>query len=444
MRVNYRVIGASILLVISIIGCGRTGTKYEYPPADGRVVGVVHGIVQDRNTYEKLGSVAIAYLVDGDIRTVTTDTLGYYYIKDLFSGEYELTVRASSQYAISKVTIYVPTLEDIGATMPSGEDFPYSIVENIYMQKKNAGLTGTLYARKNPQELAPASGATVIADFSNWGIEPALYETLTDADGVFTFDQNLPATAYTYIYTLPFTLGGVEYAATASYNRWYLTPEATIIIDDIIVDPAAREPILLYSPSGMTDFPVSGDIQLVFSKAMNTSTFDCELHRDYSYGTELFFDHSWSSDNMTLTIDPYVILRDGTTYALVLSGESEDNAPFDDVITFQTEGVESFELIRTNLEVIDGYYTNEFPVSGNIELEFNMAVDTSGATIALRDNSTYLNVTCILQLSADEKTITINPVTNLAYGTNHRLYYELYSQSGYYDSRSIYFDTANQ
>lgn len=444
MKIVPRLMILSILLMIITISCGDQPTVYQYPPSDGRVIGTVHGIVQDRNTNARLVNVDIYYIFDGSRGMTNTDSMGYFSISGLFSGEYELTFKSTSDYAVTKASINVPNLDEVGANLPSDEDYPYSIVQDIKMQKKNAGITGTVYARKSPQELLVASGVKVIADFGYFGIAPAIYETYTDNNGVFTFDNNLPSTSYAQVYSLPFTLDGVDYSVAAPSGVVYLTPEVIVSVENVIAQLSTIEPVLLISPFGLDDFPVSSNVKLVFSKAMNTSTFEIELRRDYSSGTELFFESTWSNSNTTLSLNPYVILRENTNYYINMSGVSEDNATFNTNGYFYTEGSESIKLIRTNLEIIDGQYTEEFPVTGNIEMEFNVAVDTSISSISLMNNYNGIYEEYNLTLSTDNKVITINPIDSLANNTTYRLQSDVYSLSGDYAYISIYFGTAGE
>jgi hypothetical protein len=181
---------------------------------------------------------------------------------------------------------------------------------------------------------------------------------------------------------------------------------------------------------------------------MDPLEFEIELHREYSWGEELYFETAWSDNNTKVTLDPYVILREGTQYYLMLEGKDAEGVDFYGSGYFETESSEEIEpikLIRTNLEIIDGEYREDFPIDENIVFEFNVAIDTTiWYSIVLQNtfDSSYPDLD--ISLSPDSKIVTINPDINLEKNTEYSLYYYFYDHNYNYVSDTIYFYTQDQ
>ncbi len=435
-----------ILSFIFIAGCRDKGTEYIIPPADGRVIGSIHGIVTDSYSQERVAGASVQYLVAGQIKTVTTDSLGYYFINGLGTGEYELTIFSGSNYSKSKAIASIPSIEEVAGPNPSSKDYSVSLVRDIYLYKLNAGAKGRLYAKDGNGNMKPVPGATIIFHFSESGIEPSVYTTQTDEQGNFLFDQCLPAynSYYTSLYSLPFNMDGTDYGA-ASSGSISLIPGVNVNIDYLTAQLSGTDVALLSSPFGQDNYDASANLDFVFSKEINISSVNIELRRNDYYGTEVYFENTWSAGNTMLTIDPYSILRDNTRYYIIINGKTADNINFEFYGYITTTGVEVIKMIHTNLEVVEGTYTNSFPVDDNIELIFNSPVDVASSSFTLQEYSyPYNYVPCQYFLSQDGKTLTINPDSTLRYSFDYYLGYTAYSLSGYYTSGTIYFQTAAQ
>lgn len=550
MKIKISTCLICLLVFCLFYSCENDPTNYQFVSDDGRVIATVHGIVQNANTNERLANVTVNYVENGTIKSTTTDSSGYYTISGLTSGSYVLIFSGSDLYTITKETIYIPSIDEIRGEFPSEKDYKYSVTNNAVLYKKNAGFTGKLYAEDANGDLNISAGVTIIADFNNYRnaneIEPSVFSTTTNEEGVFIFDKNLPA-LYVNIYSLPFEIDGVNYVLSSLSDEVKLIPAVNQKVDDLVANVLSDEAKILSSPFNENDFPVDENISIVFSKSMNAnsidielqdintgdkfycisswsenntilsidpydtldagvtyrltlegeaedkspffeyghfstidideaimyenpygdddfpvdanivlkfsksmipSQFEIELRRDNAYGHELFFTTTWSNNNTSLTIDPYLILRSGYVYYLKLRGMDSDGGNFYASGNFTTESAyeeDPIQMIRTNLEIIDGEYTDEFPVDGNIELEFNVAVDTSQSySISLRNNSTYNYVDFILNLSSNEQLMTINPIDSLDYSTEYRLQYQLYDYNGNYVVENIYFYTVEE
>jgi len=433
-----------ILSFIFIAGCRDKGTEYIIPPADGRVAGSVHGIVTDNYSQERIAGATIQYLVGGQIKTVTTDSLGYYFINGLGTGEYEITVYTGGNYSKTKAIASIPSIEEVAGPNPSSKDYSVSLVRDIYLYKLNAGAKGKLYAKDGSGNMKPVPGATIIFHFSESGIEPSVYTTQTDGQGNYIFDQCLPAynSYYTTLYSLPFNMEGIDYG-TASSGSITLIPGVNINVNYLAAQLSGSEAALLTSPLGQNNYDPSGNLDFVFSKAINVSSIHIELRRNDYYGTDVYFEAAWSAGNTMLSINPYSILRDNTQYYVSISGKTEDNINFEFYGYITTRGDEQFNMIHTNLEIVEGTYTSTFPVDANIELMFNSPVDAATSSFTLQEyDYPYAYVTCQYFYSQDGKTLTINPDSTLKYDFDYYLVYTVYSLSGYYTSDNIFFKTA--
>ncbi len=537
------------VLVLIFNQCTEEPTTYQFVSDDGRVIATIHGIVQDAQSNQRIASVTIKYVLNGKIKTTTTDTSGYYSISGLTSGDYELVFIGPAGYVTTKLTVTIPTIDQIRGDFPSKEDYNFSVTKNALLYKKNAGLTGMLYARDEKGNLALASGATITVNFNLLGnpvIEPAIFTTTTDDNGRFIFDKNLPALVAN-VYSLSFTLNGNTFDAAFAGNinlmanvntkitdliAQVATEEAKILsspfnTDDfpvdgnisiifskpmndsgfkaslseyntgekiyctltwsddktaLTIDPyhnlktstkyllilegnaadnssfyesgtfqtvTIEEAMIIESPFGMTDFPVDSSISILFSKSMDPSQFEIELRRGSAWGEQLYFETTWSDNNKKVTLEPYVILRSGQQYYLKLVGKDAEGGDFyaDGYFTTKAEEYPPFYLLRTNLEIIDGQYDQDFPVNGSIELEFSVPVDTTNTGTYCRLKLYYWPYTEIntqMTLSSQNRLVTVTPTDSLNFNTDYKISFRFYDSNGQYVSDDITFKTEGE
>ena len=426
----------SLLLfcVLFMLSCGDEVTNYvDNTETDGRVIGSINGVVTDANTNERLGDIVVSWCKDGKIKETQTNSLGYYAISDLSPGNYEITFSGKSDYAVARVTVTIPTLQEVGINnLPTDEDFHHSEKKDMNLYRFNAGLTGKVWAKQDGENTNLADAVTVIADFNSYDISPDEYNATTDNIGVFTFDS-LPASPSVNLRTMPYNDGTYDYSVqTASAT---LIPNGTANAGNIILAIAPATPFIVQNNFENDDFLLTNDIVITFSKLMNTTSFDIELWT-YTYGN-VEFEAAWSND-ITLTINPYVALQANETYYLSLSGVSQDNNSFSETLDFVTQ--EGIEFTWTNLERADGVF-DEFPIDSNIVMTFTMEVDLNNYNgyVNLYDEDNALVLT---SLSTDSTTLIIDPLYNLEPGWNYALYYKVYSTiEGDNDLGQINFET---
>lgn len=418
-----------------IAGCGEDPSEYDLK-ADGRVIGSVHGVVTDANTNARLEAIEVTWAVKGSIKSTTTDQLGYYSIAKLPSGNFELSFSGDGAYAVTRVTALIPTLEQIGAvTIPSEDDYHHSETQDVNLYRLNAGLTGTVYAHQDSENIITAAGVTVISDFESYDISPDKYSAVTNTDGVFLI-EDLPATPFVSLRTMPYNDGSHEYGVHSDTAT--LEPGSVAKVGDIILYIAPAVPFLVQNNFLNDDFGITENIVATFSKAMATSTFDIALS-SFSFG-DVEFAATWNTD-ITLTLDPYVPLQANTTYSLTLNGKSMDNNDFSGNYNFDTQ--EGIEFVRTNLERVDGIF-DQFPVASDIELIFSMPIDLGNYNGYVRlYDAAFERVSITTTFSTDSLTVSINSRNDLEPGLDYTLDYKVYSTiEGDFDNNNINFQTA--
>ena len=186
-----------MLVIIALAGCTNEGditNINEEGYANGRVLGMIHGIVFDAMTNDRVAGVAVSTAVNGGIVSTTTNALGEYALSNLPSGDYEVTFVAPTvatkavNYAVGMTYFEVPDIDYFdNAEVPNTANFPYSIEENVDLYPMNAELTGQLFKQVDDENLEIAVGVTVIADFGGWGVSPHSYEAVTDSTGTYNF-----------------------------------------------------------------------------------------------------------------------------------------------------------------------------------------------------------------------------------------------------------------
>lgn len=417
---------------------------YQPELANGRIVGSVHGVVTDfcSNAIFDTAEVSITWAVNGELKSTVTNRLGYYIITDLPSGDYVITFSGGSQYAISRVTVTIPELNDILDCCPlTDSSYHHSVTQNVTLYKKNAGLKGKIYKRESDLSITAAQGVTVVADYTmifsmdeedsscvpyeGYNVYPGKYTTITDSEGFFTFDS-LPGTHSVLVYTMPHVEGSNEWGM--EYTPVPLIQNATVLLDDLILEIATPVPFIVQSNFiGEYKFQLSDDIFATFSKRINPSFFFVELSfYDDGIGDWKIVEHdtSWT-DNITLTIDPYVDLLPGTEYTLTLNGRSIDGHSFEMKYTFRTQ--QGIEFVSTNLERAQDIY-DQFPVDSDIYITFSMPVNPNHMYnyLALYD-SEGLYVVTNLSYSSDMKTLIISHPDSLESGHEYTLEFRIYS-----------------
>ncbi|MBU0473778.1 MAG: carboxypeptidase regulatory-like domain-containing protein [Bacteroidetes bacterium] len=410
-----------IFAILLILGCNDEITN-NYNTTDGRVIGSIHGVVTDANTNTRIFGVEVTTVVNGKVFKTLTDSLGYYSITNLSTGDYEISYSGKKDFAIGRTTVSIPTLQQIGITeFPTSEDFHYSEKMDIDLYMLNAGLTGKVWTKFDDENTIIASGVMVIADFSNYDISPDKYITTTNSDGSFTFN-NLPATGNVELITMPYNNGISNYSVNSTSA--ILLPNIITNANNIILSIAQESPFVVQNNFKNNNFNLYDDIILTFSKEMEPSSFYISLSST-TFGT-VEYEATWNSSNITLSINPFVALQVNETYYLTINGKSKDNNLFSESFTFGTK--QGIQFVKTNLERTDGIF-DEFSIFNNIEITFSENVDLNNKDgyVYLIDENSEIGQTTNSISPQDTKTLVINPIENMKYDHNYTLSYKVYS-----------------
>ena len=422
----------------------------------------VHGVVTDYTTNARLENVQVTLIHLGGVEQTVTDELGYYDFDDLSPGFFEVTfLSLDDTHTTRRLGRFegIPVWCDLD--MGWDQDMHCNQVWDIELFPFTASETGTVWY-VNDQEVTPAAGVTVIADYGAYGeadqnttidISPDRFVTETDANGVFSF-ENLPNTGDmgVRIFVAPSTFNGFDYE---SYSYW-----ANLDIFDndkveITLNPSSNPPTIVdnnwedYLNGG---FDITSPITATFSRSMKVEGCKFDLGAGLQGTTE------WSSNNTVATFTPFAPLSVGGTYTVRVEGcesaiddqkfvpvcslnDSQDRDDLDDdCLKFRTQ--EGIDFVFSNADPLgSGGYEDEFAADANIQLVFDMAVDLAVADTELSlvrvvdlypghtdDNDTEeLELDVPFAQSAEGNIVIVDPTNNLVAGATYRIYYKIFS-----------------
>jgi hypothetical protein len=455
MKTKEIILSFLFVSIFFLFQCSKHSLEpFEPELANGRVIGSIHGIVTDfsSNARFDVAQIKVTWVIDGKMQSIWTDELGYYIITDLSSGEYDITFSGASNYAISRIHVEIPTLAEIVSCCgPTDKDYPYSVIQDVYLFQKNAIVTGIVYTQQDDQTIELADGVTVVADFhysdemnGYYNITPAQYTTTTNSSGVFSF-FNLPCTPTINLRTMPYIDNVYSYAVAETTLN--LIPDGTLDVGSVVLNIAEDEPFIVSNNFiNVENFILTDNLAATFSKAMNTTSFEIQLlkldesnYSDYFDSDDFddfdFFDLdslflsniiecdvTWSN-NVSLNIDPIVPLEAGVEYRLDINGMSSDSNPFSEEFYFETQ--EGIEFVSTNLERAQNIY-DQFPVGSNIEITFTMPVDLDNikSQVMLLDSAHSF---VYIDISTSSNTLIIDPQDGLEYDQKYYLMFKVYS-----------------
>ena len=184
-------------------------------------------------------------MVEGEMHTAWSGSLGYYSITGLPSGEFELTFWGADDYAVSRMTVVIPGMDEIVNDAPAtDEDYHYSVALNVDLYKKDAGISGHVLKTEADLSTTPAAGVTIVADYTftlaanmidrndGYNVYPGRYTAVTDNNGFFSFDS-LAGTPTVVLYSMPYSHAGRDYVMT--YTQPSLHSGAMLELDSDMV-----------------------------------------------------------------------------------------------------------------------------------------------------------------------------------------------------------------
>ena len=134
----------------------------------------------------------------------------------------------------------------------------------------------------------------------------------------------------------------------------------------------ALQDVIVVDTNFMSDFDHTANLYWTFSEAMDPASFEINM----SDGDPIAFaDPVWSNGNTTVTIDPYLDLDRGVYYTVTMSGMAASGAGFNYSSTYRTAIGDAPFIVQTN--IVDG----EFPIDGNIEVQFNKPMDEESVEV---------------------------------------------------------------
>ncbi len=501
---------SSIMAAYFISGCGDDSTVIEIPPPlsndtttiveeEDRVLGSIQGVVSSAYDNSLLQGVTVKYVKNDEEYTTTTDADGYYLIDDsLSSGYYTLTFSVNG-YAVYTATVYIPTIAQIKGDI---DDDPvgateYMATADISLYPLSATVRGVVYTAlpapenkdqhdqmslDDPNLVSRAAGVTVLLEYE-YDIHPHVYTTTTDASGEYEF-TNVPLFVGDFAYessakgvdgpdkslafgdvtitTLPFSGGGDStYEGTSQTIEMVPPPEATVVPSIFAPLFGNNNPVFTDKPVVLTynferpGFIVTDDLQLVFSRPMDTlsASFNLEWY-DNPYWEDVPFDYTWSGSDAILTVNPALDLLAGPEqYRFTFSGNGTDGLSlYGGTWQRSLYTQQGIRFVSTNLDDY-GDADNpfkDFPLDANITITFSMDVDLTNdngwVTLIDASNNREVNAT----ISASGATVTVNPTDSLKSDNTYELDFRIYSnlRGDYIDDYEIrgatlYFTSVN-
>jgi len=337
-------------------------------------LGSIHGVVTDYITNARLANVQVTLIHMGQVEQTTSDALGYYSFDNLSPGHFEITfAKADGKHTIRRLgDVTVACNLFYGSAGGSGYGRYYGDVgyqDQECNQVHDIDLfpfTGTQHGRLwylNDQEVTPAAGVMVVADFSDLcgctgdlcnappmaqgceadgdctamqdpdytncpgvDISPDRFTAVTDADGRYEFTA-LPNTGAigVRITVMPSVFNGFDYE---SWGPVFKTLDVFVQDNvEVFLTPQFDPPFIVannWEDFLYGGFDVSEPIEMTFSRSMKTA--GCDIHLAYAKafenGDRIRMDYRvpgvlvWSNDNMTATFTPAQALNTSASYAV--------------------------------------------------------------------------------------------------------------------------------
>lgn len=405
-----------LFVVFMLTGCESNTTVTSETGGEsfnGRVIGTLHGIITTQDTNTPMAGVRLLYAVEGSNRETVSDTNGFYRIDNLTESTYTISfISPDSNYVDWGEVVAVHF--DSAHANPSDVDYHVVISRNIIMFRRNAGVSGYVYARLDNETTIPASGVEVKATGFG-GVLNADFSTTTNSSGHYMF-SDLPATPAMTVLAMPWTHNSITFGAGAVGVN--LIPGASVIADNITVRPATADIVVLSNNFENDDFPVDGTLNLVFNRPIDDGSLVVSFTRS---GMDVPFVSSLGPNMITLTIDPAVILRAWTRYTLWIQGRGTDYTDFTYAPTpFWTE--RGIELESTNLWREEDVGLNE-----TLTFTFTKAIDVDNPNNRMWVERSNADILMNWSYSEDNLTLSCTPVGSYIQDTDYTIGYLLYS-----------------
>jgi len=407
--------------VAFLVGCSdetnvtshTTGDRYN-----GRIIGMIHGIITARDTNTPMANVTVEYAVHGGTRLTRSDANGYYRTENLDEGTYTIGFFSpDTGYADWREVVAIRL--DTSKVRPSDVDYRVVMSRDVPMYRRNAGIQGYVYAQVGNETLVPAADVEVRATGFGNVILSADYVARADSNGYYVF-SSLPATPTAVVIAMPWTNNSVTYGIGTT--RVDLIPGAIAVAENIVVVPATAGIIVIGNNFGDGDFPVDGAINLVFSRPIDDDSLFSYLRGPWG---DVHVVHTLDASGVNLSIDPIEILHASSDYVLTVNGRGADYTQFSYTAWIKTElGI---KLESTTLWQIDGQNREDVGLTEALGFTFTKPVDVTNP-----DNEVWIrrggsDILVSASYSNENKTLTVAPIGSFLPETWYRVYYFVYS-----------------
>jgi hypothetical protein len=184
---------------------------------------------------------------------------------------------------------------------------------------------------------------------------------------------------------------------------------------------------LVTPPNGATNVGINALIRVRFSEPVNPLTVDATTIRVTSGAfVNVPASISFSANNAEVAITPLTALPDNSLLTIAITGVQDQAGhpvtPLTTTFTTRT-GTDNDgpSVIASNV------FTSQpnVPVNTVFTVEFDEPVDpqsVNDTSIVLRDNTTFLSVPAVVTLSANGRTVTLDPAADLAANRSHSFF----------------------
>ena len=394
---------------------------------NGRLYGTVHGIVTLSGSNTPMNGVIVTYSSSGQVKTVTTNSAGFYSISNLVEGDYSITFSPPSPVNAAEA-LYNVTVSMVNADTvihgPSSKDYYVSISQDVMLYELSSSVTGEIFGQITGEQLIRGAGVEVkITNLQNYNILDYDFRATADSMGRYTL-LNIPAVNNVNVMVLPWSEDGYNFGS--QYRTVQLVPGGTVNASPIISQIAGLEVVIISNNFFENNFPVADNLVMTFNKAIDTTSVEVNLAQRSPPFANVPISYSWDTDGLILTIDPAYTLSANFDYDLSISGYAADMTPFAIQETFNTE--EGIDLLNTNLYISENQTVQDFDPAGTIWAEFSMPADINNSLneFRLEDENGYM-VYIHTSWTDNNTVLNIDPDQNLKINTDYYLSFKVYS-----------------
>lgn len=332
---------------------------------------------------------------------------------------------------------------------PSSQDIHVVYVRNVTLYPLNAALSGQVFAQLDPEHSIPAANAIVkLSNLDGYDIIDYDFRTVCDSLGRFSL-VNIPAVPIpnpggnVNFTILPWSDGLHNYSVTlGAIPPPGLISESEVQVNPVQMQIVSTAPAIVSNNFANGEFPIDQNLQMTFSKALDSSMVEVDLYDDSSFVPTTL---SWDQDLISLTADPAFILRPNTEYTIHIYGRAQDYSEFDLQMNFMTEiGI---EVLTTNMIGFDGQPEQQFDPNALITIQFSKVVEIDNPANFFQLTRTAPNYSIVwtqVSWSEDHKTASIDPGGYLLSAAHHNLSLGVYSVlPGDWLQANFTFTTAN-